>query len=60
MTVWVFFLFVYSQCVQTPLDSLDPDKSFDIWEIALYGMAASFFVEGEMGCFVPLFVQIYH
>lgn len=45
MTVWVFFLFVYSQCVQTPLDSLDPDKSFDIWEIALYGMAASFFVE---------------
>ncbi len=45
MAVWIFFLFVYSQCVQSPLDSLDPDKAFDIWEILLYGMAASFFLE---------------
>jgi hypothetical protein len=46
IAVWFFFLFVYSCCVRTPLDSINPNKKFDFWEIALYTMAASFLMEG--------------
>jgi len=45
IAVWFFFLFVYSRCVQTPLESINPNKKFDFWEIALYTMAASFLIE---------------
>ncbi|KAK4688082.1 hypothetical protein P7C73_g2044, partial [Tremellales sp. Uapishka_1] len=43
--VWLVFLFVYSQTVQSPVDSLDPEHHFDAWEFILYTMTASFLVE---------------
>lgn len=39
--VWLFFLFVYSQAVQTPVDKQN-HVSLDVWEVLLYGMAGSF------------------
>ncbi|KAI0796957.1 hypothetical protein C8Q75DRAFT_218668 [Abortiporus biennis] len=36
ITVWMFFLFVYSQAVREPVDKLDPDyTNFDKWEIII-------------------------
>ncbi|KDQ08892.1 hypothetical protein BOTBODRAFT_165491 [Botryobasidium botryosum FD-172 SS1] len=44
--VWFFYLFVYSQTVQEPLEqALDPHHSFSAWEVILYGMAFAFGLE---------------
>lgn len=46
MFIWLFFLFVYSQSVQQPLETqLDP--SFDAWEIILYVMGLAYTLEGK-------------
>ncbi|GFZ42615.1 hypothetical protein JCM24511_00332 [Saitozyma sp. JCM 24511] len=45
ITVWILFLFVYSQSVQSPLDQLDPAHHFDAWEYVLYIMTLSFLAE---------------
>ncbi|ETW84143.1 receptor-activated Ca2+ cation channel [Heterobasidion irregulare TC 32-1] len=43
MVVWLFFLAVYSQAVQEPLDPFDPfHRHLDIWEIILYTMSLAF------------------
>ncbi|EJU06559.1 calcium activated cation channel [Dacryopinax primogenitus] len=42
---WFFFLFVYSQTVQQPLDRLDPKHHFDIWEVLLYVQAFAYTME---------------
>lgn len=46
MFIWVFFLFVYSQSVQQPVE-MQKDPHFDGWEIALYGMGLAYTIEGE-------------
>ncbi|ORY27438.1 hypothetical protein BCR39DRAFT_538029 [Naematelia encephala] len=43
--VWIIFLFVYSESIQTPLETLDPEHNFDEWEWVLYIMTAAFFIE---------------
>ncbi|KAG9037681.1 hypothetical protein FRB95_004527 [Tulasnella sp. JGI-2019a] len=46
IVIWLFFLFVYSQAVQQPLEmTLDPRHPFDVWETFLYGMALAFTFE---------------
>ncbi|WVF67133.1 hypothetical protein IAT40_001878 [Kwoniella sp. CBS 6097] len=45
VVVWFIFLWVYSQSVQSPLDTLDPERNWDAFEIILYLMAFSFFLE---------------
>lgn len=46
MFIWLFFLFVYSQSVQQPLETqLDPN--FDAWEIILYVMGLAYTLEGK-------------
>lgn len=44
MFIWVFFLFVYSQSVQQPVE-MQKDPHFDGWEIALYGMGLAYTIE---------------
>jgi hypothetical protein len=43
--VWCFFLFIYSQAVQTPLEN-QPAQRLDWLEVVLYVLAFSFFVDG--------------
>ncbi|RXK41316.1 calcium activated cation channel [Tremella mesenterica] len=43
--MWIVFLFVYSQSVQSPLDSLDPEHEFDEWEYVLYTMTLAYLIE---------------
>ncbi|WWC97015.1 hypothetical protein V866_003892 [Kwoniella sp. B9012] len=43
--VWFVFLYVYSQSVQSPLDTLDPARNWDWAEVVLYVMAVSFLLE---------------
>ncbi|KAJ3505660.1 hypothetical protein NLJ89_g7303 [Agrocybe chaxingu] len=47
ISVWLFFLFVYSQAVREPLERLDEthENSLDEWEIVLYVLSLSFIVE---------------
>ncbi|KAJ7572505.1 hypothetical protein C8J56DRAFT_989280 [Mycena floridula] len=47
IVIWLCFLVVYSQAVRQPTERLDPSNnwSFDEWEIALYILALSFFLE---------------
>ncbi|PPQ66580.1 hypothetical protein CVT26_009480 [Gymnopilus dilepis] len=46
ITVWLIFLFVYSQAVREPLERLgDSHKFLDNWEIVLYLLALSFIFE---------------
>jgi len=49
--VWAIFLFVYSQAVSSPLDSLDPAHQLDEWEYVLYIMTLSFLVEEAVKVF---------
>ena len=37
----------------SPLESLDPEHLFDVWEYILYIMTASFFIEGEYDVRLP-------
>lgn len=46
MLIWLFFLLVYSQSVQQPVEA-QKDPSFDAWEIILYGMGLAYTIEGE-------------
>jgi hypothetical protein len=46
MLIWLFFLLVYSQSVQQPVEA-QKDPSFDPWEIILYGMGLAYTIEGE-------------
>ncbi|KXN86125.1 Calcium channel YVC1 [Leucoagaricus sp. SymC.cos] len=48
VTVWLFFLVVYSQAVREPLDKIDVTHSFDAWEIILYVMSLSFILEDTL------------
>ncbi|WVR03896.1 hypothetical protein IAU60_000895 [Kwoniella sp. DSM 27419] len=43
--VWFVFLWVYSQSVQSPLDTMDPSRNWDAFEVILYLMSFSFLVE---------------
>ncbi|KAH9482548.1 Calcium channel YVC1 [Psilocybe cubensis] len=46
ITVWLFFLVVYSRAVREPLERLnDAHRVLDGWELVLYVMALSFTVE---------------
>ncbi|OWZ56704.1 calcium activated cation channel [Cryptococcus neoformans var. grubii Br795] len=45
MVVWTIFLFVYSQSVQSPLESFNSERNWDGYEIVLYVMAAAFLIE---------------
>ncbi|WWC60249.1 uncharacterized protein I303_102815 [Kwoniella dejecticola CBS 10117] len=45
IVVWFVFLFVYSQSVQSPLDTMDPSRNWDWAEVVLYIMAIAFLVE---------------
>ncbi|CAA7260062.1 unnamed protein product [Cyclocybe aegerita] len=47
ISVWLFFLFVYSQAVREPLERLDEahENNLDEWEIVLYVLSLSFIVE---------------
>ncbi|EIW66614.1 hypothetical protein TREMEDRAFT_74757 [Tremella mesenterica DSM 1558] len=45
--MWIVFLFVYSQSVQSPLDSLDPEHEFDEWEYVLYTMTLAYLIEAH-------------
>lgn len=57
ITIWLIFLFVYSQAVQEPLEmTLDPRHAFDAWEYILYGMALAFSFEGMCSVPSPLMV----
>src|ERR1700733_16227263 len=44
MVIWLFFLFVYSQSVQQPLET-QMDPSFDAWEVVLYTMGLAYTIE---------------
>ncbi|KAF8311893.1 calcium activated cation channel [Clavulina sp. PMI_390] len=44
MVIWLFFLFVYSQSVQQPVE-LQKDPHFDAWEVILYGMGLAYTIE---------------
>jgi hypothetical protein len=46
IATWLFFLFIYSQAVQTPLDSQD-EKHLSEWEWILYILTVSFFLDGK-------------
>jgi len=46
IATWLFFLFIYSQAVQTPLDSQD-EKALSVWEWILYILAISFLIDGK-------------
>lgn len=48
MVVWTIFLFVYSQSVQSPLESFNSERNWDGYEIVLYLMAAAFLIEGNL------------
>ncbi|WRT65647.1 uncharacterized protein IL334_002592 [Kwoniella shivajii] len=43
--VWLIFLFIYSQSVQSPLDVVDPARNWDWAEVVLYTMAVAFLLE---------------
>ncbi|KAK8861535.1 hypothetical protein IAR55_002357 [Kwoniella newhampshirensis] len=45
VVVWFVFLFVYSQSVQSPLDTIDPERNWNAYEVILYTMAVSFLLE---------------
>ncbi|GHJ83748.1 hypothetical protein NliqN6_0150 [Naganishia liquefaciens] len=45
IVVWCFFLFIYSQAVQTPLEN-QPAQRLDPLEVVLYVLAFSFFIDG--------------
>ena len=45
LAIWMFFLFVYSQSVQQPLEN-QKDPHFDAWEVLMYTMAVSYAMEG--------------
>ncbi|GMK55778.1 hypothetical protein CspeluHIS016_0208340 [Cutaneotrichosporon spelunceum] len=45
IVTWIFYLFVYSRAVQTPLDATDPYHTFDGWEITLYVMTLAFLID---------------
>jgi hypothetical protein len=47
IVIWLVYLFVYSQTVRSPLDSINGDQELDGWEIALYTMTFAFFIEGK-------------
>lgn len=50
MLIWLFFLFVYSQSVQQPIE-LQKDPHFDAWEIILYMMGLAYTIEGTYNPF---------
>lgn len=45
IVIWCFFLFIYSQAVQTPLEN-QPAQRLDPLEVVLYILAFSFFIDG--------------
>ncbi|WVO13318.1 hypothetical protein L204_100932 [Cryptococcus depauperatus] len=51
IVVWLVFLFVYSQSVQSPLESFNDERSMDGYEIALYVMAMAFLIEESVKMF---------
>ncbi|WWD16556.1 hypothetical protein CI109_100983 [Kwoniella shandongensis] len=51
VVMWFVFLFVYSQSVQSPLDTIDPERNWNPYEIILYIMAFSFLLEETVKMF---------
>ncbi|KIR69162.1 calcium activated cation channel [Cryptococcus bacillisporus CA1873] len=51
IVVWCIFLFVYSQSVQTPLESFNAERNWDGYEIVLYVMALAFLIEETVKMF---------
>ncbi|TIC50748.1 hypothetical protein E3Q04_03994 [Wallemia mellicola] len=45
IVIWLGFLAIYSLSVQSPTEQLNPEKTFDFWEVLLYGMSISFLLE---------------
>ncbi|AAW41031.2 calcium activated cation channel, putative [Cryptococcus deneoformans JEC21] len=45
IVVWSIFLFVYSQSVESPLESFNSERNWDGYEIVLYVMAVAFLIE---------------
>ncbi|BEJ15939.1 hypothetical protein CspHIS471_0505440 [Cutaneotrichosporon sp. HIS471] len=45
IVMWIVYLFVYSQAVQSPLEATDPYHEFDGWEITLYIMTFAYFLD---------------
>lgn len=56
MLIWLFFLFVYSQSVQQPVE-MQKDPHFDEWEILLYLMGLAYTVEGVFRLLLRTFLD---
>ncbi|KAF9057937.1 calcium activated cation channel [Panaeolus papilionaceus] len=55
ISVWLFFLVVYSQAVREPLEKLnEPRRGLDEWEVVLYFMSLSFILEDLHKLFILL------
>jgi hypothetical protein len=59
IATWLFFLFIYSQAVQTPLDSQD-EKHLSEWEWILYILTVSFLLDGESEVELPVGPVVCH
>ncbi|BEJ00680.1 hypothetical protein CcaverHIS631_0505370 [Cutaneotrichosporon cavernicola] len=45
IVMWIVYLFVYSQAVQSPLEDTESYPKFDGWEITLYVMTFAYFLD---------------